>query len=73
VEDGEALVRVVFAEALLASGDAAGAKAAAVAAKERLVARGAAIADPDFRRRFFEEVPEHARTMALARRLGGSS
>jgi ATP/maltotriose-dependent transcriptional regulator MalT len=69
VEEGEALVRAVFVEALVARGDEAAAASAAIAAKERLCVRGASIADPSFRHRFFEVVPEHARTLALWRRL----
>ncbi len=63
IEEGEALIRVVYAEALAAAGDAAGARAAAAEARERLLARAARVVDPELRRSFLERVPENARTM----------
>jgi hypothetical protein len=39
-------------------------------AAARLEERGARMGDPAIRRSFFEEVPEHARTRALAAELG---
>jgi eukaryotic-like serine/threonine-protein kinase len=66
--EGEATVRLVHAEALQASGDHAGAREAVTAANDRLRERAARI-DSGFRRKFLEEIPDHARTIALARAL----
>jgi eukaryotic-like serine/threonine-protein kinase len=69
VEDSEALVRNVLPEVLAALGDLVGARSFAAAARERLLERSASIDDPAHRARFLEEVPEHAQTLALYRRL----
>ncbi|MBI2394529.1 MAG: protein kinase [Deltaproteobacteria bacterium] len=66
IEEGEALARVVHAEALRALGRDEGARAAAIEARARLLARAAKIADVELRRSMLERVPVHARTMALA-------
>jgi tetratricopeptide (TPR) repeat protein len=64
IEEGEALVRLVYAEALGAAG-LAGERAAAIAdARDHLLARAAKIGDPAWRRRFLLAVPDHARTLA---------
>ncbi|WP_437316637.1 serine/threonine-protein kinase [Sorangium sp. So ce385] len=65
LEEGEALVRAVFAEALWAAGDREGARAALAEAEARLGERAGKIADPAWRASFVERVPEHARTAAL--------
>ena len=66
IDEGEAEVRLVYAECL----DAAGARTKAVAvieeACQRLRQRSAAIADFDLRKRFLCDVPVHARTLMLA-------
>jgi tetratricopeptide (TPR) repeat protein len=67
VEEGEAFVRLVAAEAQIAGGDSAGARSVLATARDRLLARAASIKDPSFRRSFLEKVPENARTLALAR------
>jgi hypothetical protein len=67
VEEGDALVRLTWAEALHASGDVAAACVAVRAARDRLLARASAIRDPELRRSFLESVPAHARTLAKAR------
>jgi eukaryotic-like serine/threonine-protein kinase len=69
LEEGEALVRVVHAEALRATGDDAGARAAIRAAKARLDARAAKLEDPALERSFRTRVPENARTLELAAEL----
>ena len=69
-DDGDALIRVVYAEALDAAGDHEGARAAGKAAREDLLARAEKITDPTLRKSFLSGVPEHARTLALAERLG---
>ncbi|WP_437940222.1 serine/threonine-protein kinase [Sorangium sp. So ce341] len=67
VEEGEALTRLVYAEALFAAGDRAGARAAIAEARDRLLAVAMRIADPGMRERFLRDVEENARTLELAR------
>jgi tetratricopeptide (TPR) repeat protein len=62
-----ALVRLAHAEALHATGAREAARRAIAEARARLLATAGAIADPDYRRRFLEDVSENARTLALAR------
>jgi hypothetical protein len=66
LEEGEALVRLVYAEALHASTDRRAASAI-LDARDHLLDRAAKIRDPLLRRSFLERVPENARTVALAR------
>ncbi len=68
IDDGDAVIRLALVEALraVASDEAA---AAAVAARDHLLARAARIADPQVRQRFVAAVPEHAATMAIAAQL----
>jgi hypothetical protein len=66
----EAYVRVALIEALLASNDRRAAREEAQHAKERLAARAALIGDTTLRESFLSQVPEHARTRALAIDLG---
>lgn len=66
-EEGEALIRLVHAEVLERSGDHAAARGAISAARGRLLARADTIANAARRRSFLEEVPENARTIALAK------
>jgi tetratricopeptide (TPR) repeat protein len=63
IDEGEALVRLVHAEARRAAGDAAGAEEALAAARARLLERAERIKDPAWRRSFLDRVPENARTM----------
>jgi tetratricopeptide (TPR) repeat protein len=67
VEEGEALARLVYAEALGASGERAEARAAIGQARDRLLARAGKIADLASRASFLERVHEHARTLTVAR------
>jgi tRNA A-37 threonylcarbamoyl transferase component Bud32/tetratricopeptide (TPR) repeat protein len=60
---GEANIRLAHADALAATGDAEGARAAITTAKERVIARSKTLADPDLRRAFLENVEEHADTL----------
>ncbi len=71
IEEGEARIRVVYAEALAASGDLEGARAAVVEARDRLMARAEKVVDPGLRRSFLERVPENARTVGRAREWVG--
>jgi hypothetical protein len=66
LEEGEALVRLAHAEALEATGDHAAARAAVAEARDRLLAIAERI-DESRRTTFLENVPENARTLALAR------
>jgi tetratricopeptide (TPR) repeat protein len=66
LEEGEALVRLVYAEALHAAGDP-GAAAAILGARAHLLERAAKIRDPILRKSFLERVPENARTITCAR------
>ena len=59
---GESRRRLTLARARAAAGDAEGARAALDAARDRLLARAAAIGDPDVRRSFLA-VPENAQTL----------
>ncbi len=70
VEEGEALIRIVYAEALAAVGDRERARAAALEAKERLLARADKIIDGDLRQSFLDRIPENARTLARAAEWG---
>ncbi|WP_437626953.1 protein kinase domain-containing protein [Sorangium sp. So ce1151] len=67
LETGESLVYLVHAEALQASGDAPGARAAIALGRGRLLERAAKIANRAWRASFLENVPENARTIELAR------
>lgn len=72
IEDGEALIDLVYAEALLAAGRSPEVPAALVRARARLLSRAAKISDPTWREGFLTRVPENARILALARaHLGG--
>lgn len=63
---GEALARMIFAEARHAVGDLAGARAAILIARDRLHVRAARISDRELRLSFLQRVPENARTLDLA-------
>jgi hypothetical protein len=65
LEEGEAFVRLVHAEALAAAGEHEAAKDALAAARRRLLARAGRIRDPAWRASFLERVPENARTLEL--------
>ncbi|MBX3199515.1 MAG: protein kinase [Labilithrix sp.] len=66
VGEGEALIRVAYAEALHARGDVEGAKQAIAAARDRLLARASKIKNPEHKRAFLGVVREHTRTLARA-------
>ncbi|WP_437785660.1 serine/threonine-protein kinase [Sorangium sp. So ce1097] len=67
LETGESLVYLVHAEALAASGDMPRARAAIALGRDRLLERAGKIANRAWRACFLENVPENARTLALAR------
>ena len=66
IEDGEALVRLVHAEALRAAGRMDEARERIAAAAARLRERAARIADDAWRVSFLDGVREHRRTLELA-------
>lgn len=63
---GEALVRLARAEALLGVGEVTAARAVLSAARSRLLERAASVTDPELRASLLRGVPEHARTLELA-------
>jgi hypothetical protein len=65
IEEGESLIRLAYAEALHALGDAR-APAAFAAARQSVIERADKIADAELRRSFLERLPENARTLALS-------
>ncbi len=72
IEEGESRIRVVYAEALVLAGEVELGHAAIGEARDRLLARAAAVVDPALRRSFLERVPENARTLRRAAEwLGG--
>ncbi|WP_437716904.1 protein kinase [Sorangium sp. So ce448] len=66
VEEGEALARLVHAEALYAAGERGAARAAIADARDRLLAVAVQIADPRTRDGFLHNVEENARTLELS-------
>ncbi len=66
LDEGEATVRLVLAEALRSAGKHDEAREAITAARDRLLERASRIRDESLRRSFLEQVPENARTLALA-------
>ncbi len=69
LEEGESIVRLVYAEALAAAGRPDDAARALAAAKGSLLARAARISDPAWRERFLTLVPDNAATLAAAAAL----
>jgi tetratricopeptide (TPR) repeat protein len=67
VEEGDALIRLVFAEALHAVGDIDGARAALATAHASILRVAQQIRDEELRQSFLNNVPEHARIFALDR------
>jgi tetratricopeptide (TPR) repeat protein len=69
VEEGESRIRLMLAEALHASGSTVEARIAIERARQRLLARAEKIADVEWRASFLANLPENARTLALATEL----
>ena len=67
MEEGESLLRLVYAQSLAAVGHEAAAVDAIDVAHQRLAARAARISDPGWRKSFCERVPENARTLGLVK------
>lgn len=70
VECGEALIPVMYAETLHANGDPVQAREVIERARDCLYARARAIDAPEWRKSFLENIPDHARTLHLARTWG---
>lgn len=68
IEDGEAALRLVHAEALAGHERHAEARRALAEARARLLAQADRIDEPTWRQSFLRAVPEHARTLDLAER-----
>jgi hypothetical protein len=71
IEEGEALVRLAYAEALLATHRDREARAVLAEARERLEERAERISDEALRADFLSAVPENARTLELSGASGG--
>jgi tetratricopeptide (TPR) repeat protein len=71
LEEGEILLRLVYAEALAAEGQIEAMRPILRVACERLLSLASRMADPDLRDRFLRNVPENARTLQLATRCLG--
>jgi eukaryotic-like serine/threonine-protein kinase len=69
VEDGEAAIRLAYAECLGAVGREREAEGVVRDAWQRLTERATAIQDPSWREKFMSRLPTHARTAALVKRL----
>jgi hypothetical protein len=70
MEEGEALIRLADAETRWATGDAAGAARVIAEAARKLREHAARVSDAALRETFLREVPENARTLALAEAWG---
>src|SRR5262249_62042607 len=64
ISEGEAFVRLTWAQALAAAGRTDAAAEARAAARARLTERASRMSDPSLRERFLTLVPENAATMA---------
>jgi hypothetical protein len=66
LEEGEAEIRLRYADCLRESGQTAEAELVLAGDRAQVLARAARIADPSWRARFLNDVPANARTLALA-------
>ena len=73
VEEGEALIRLLHAQALEAMGHTVEAQTRINEARLRLMERADRITDTRLRRSFLDHIPENARTLAMATRLKRAS
>jgi hypothetical protein len=69
IEEGEVMVRLVYAETLAANGHTESFAQAITSARDRLLARANRIRDPAARERFLTAILDNARTLALASRV----
>ncbi len=70
VDEGEAIIRLAYAEALDAAGEPERARAAFAVAAQRLLSRGERIESDELRQGFLEQVPVNRKTLARAAALG---
>jgi eukaryotic-like serine/threonine-protein kinase len=68
IDDGEAIIRLTWAETLYAGGETQAAREAIHAARDRLLHRAEKITDEALRKAFLEQVPENVKTLSLAGR-----
>jgi hypothetical protein len=68
--EDDGIVHLALARSLVVSGDADAARAAAVAARDRLSVRASLVSDPRLRASFLTRVPDSVETSALCRELG---
>jgi hypothetical protein len=73
VEEGEAQIRVVYADALYSAGKVRDAVRRINEAAKRLHERAGRISDARWRKSFLEEIPENARTLRLAALWGAGA
>jgi len=73
VEEGEALIRLAYAQALTAVDRADEARRVALEAAARLRERAEGISNSEWRETFLNRVPTNAESLSLARRLAGAS
>ncbi len=66
IDEGETLIRLMYAESLSAAGNRHAARAAILAARARLFERANRITDDHWRDSFLENIPDNARTLELA-------
>jgi tetratricopeptide (TPR) repeat protein len=71
VEDGEAAIRLAYAQCLAAVGRAGDAKRVIEDAARRLLERASTIENPTWREAFLTRLPAHAETLKLASRISG--
>ncbi|WP_437687359.1 protein kinase domain-containing protein [Sorangium sp. So ce176] len=72
LEEGESMIRLVYAEALAANGEPGRASVAIASARDKLLERAASVRDAEWRRRFLSHVPDNARTLELAAQWVGT-
>ena len=73
VQDGEMIIRLAFAECLMASSDLLRAKEVLKQAVERLHTQAANIDNPEWRQSYLDRIPEHRSIIELAGQLGCST
>ena len=69
VDDGEATIRLAFAECLMATGDRLAGQQVLTEAEDRIQHWANTIKDPATRQSFLTRIPEHRRIVELAREL----
>jgi tetratricopeptide (TPR) repeat protein len=70
IEEGEGMVRLVYAEALAANGETEAFTRAIIVARDQVLTKADGIRDVAGREGFVTAIVDHARTLALASRVG---